>query len=106
MDSLHANGQRFVPIVQPVVRIRQGYQVYDSGVAADVFVKDVLGNPYVGQVGAALAPHQAALLCIFLSGAPWRLLGTPAQVDGLGHPSLCAAPGCVASAASCSTDCR
>lgn len=50
IQGLHANGQRFVPILQPVVHISPGYQVYDSGSAADVFIKDVTGSPYVGQV--------------------------------------------------------
>ena len=50
INGLHANGQRFVPIVEPVVYILPGYQVHDTGVKQNVFMKDVLGNNYVGQV--------------------------------------------------------
>ena len=48
--GLHANGQRFVPIVEPVVHIRPGYSTYDSGITQNVFIKDVTGAPYIGQV--------------------------------------------------------
>ena len=50
INGLHSRGQRFVPIVEPVVHVQQGYAVYDSGIAADVFVKDVRGDNYLGQV--------------------------------------------------------
>ena len=54
IDGIHARGQRFVPIVEPVVHIQPGYSVYDTGKAEGVFVNDVTGNPYVGQVSSAL----------------------------------------------------
>ena len=50
MARLHANGQRWVPILDPGIRIRSGYYAYDSGVAQDVFLRDISGGYYVGQV--------------------------------------------------------
>ena len=48
--TLNKNGQRWVPILDPPIHIKPGYAPYDSGIAQDVFVKDITGNPYVGQV--------------------------------------------------------
>lgn len=53
--GLHANGQRFVPIVEPVVHISPGYSVYDTGNQQGVFMKDVLGDNYVGQASIPAA---------------------------------------------------
>ena len=52
--TLNKNGQRWVPILDPPIHIKPGYAPYDSGIAQDVFVKDITGNPYVGQVWKAL----------------------------------------------------
>ncbi|KAK9845865.1 hypothetical protein WJX81_004565 [Elliptochloris bilobata] len=48
--KLHANGQRWVPILDPGIHIRGGYAPYDSGIAQDVFLRDISGGYYVGQV--------------------------------------------------------
>lgn len=47
---LHKNGQRWVPILDPPIHIKPGYAAYDSGIAQDVFIKDITGNNYIGQV--------------------------------------------------------
>lgn len=39
-----------VPILDPQIHIKQGYSAYDSGIKQGVFVKDITGNNYVGQV--------------------------------------------------------
>ena len=56
--DLHAHGQRWVPILDPVIHIKKGYKPYDEGVAADVFVKDAAGGAYVAQLwpGASHLP--------------------------------------------------
>ena len=54
MAQLNKNGQRWVPILDPPIHIRPGYAAYDSGIAQDVFVKDITGHPYVGQVESVL----------------------------------------------------
>jgi alpha-D-xyloside xylohydrolase len=56
--ALAAAGRRWVPILDPGIKIDPGYAAYDAGVAEDVFVKGVDGAPYVGQVwaGPALFP--------------------------------------------------
>ena len=50
MARLHANGQRWVPILDPGIHIRSGYYAYDSGMAQDVFLRDISGGYYIGQV--------------------------------------------------------
>ena len=44
---------RRVPILDPVVHIKKGYAAYDDGIAADAFVKDITGKPYVSQARAS-----------------------------------------------------
>ena len=50
LSDLHARGRRWVPIVDPGIKVDPGYPAYDSGVAQGVFVKDAEGGAYVGQV--------------------------------------------------------
>ena len=59
MAQLNKNGQRWVPILDPPIHIKPGYAAYDSGIAQDVFVKDITGHPYVGQVESVV--HTALL---------------------------------------------
>lgn len=47
---LDKNGQRWVPILDPPIHIKENYGAYDSGIASGVFVKDITGRPYAGQV--------------------------------------------------------
>lgn len=49
---LHARGQRWVPIVDPGIKIDPGYPAYDAGLALGVFITSADdGEPYVGQAG-------------------------------------------------------
>lgn len=50
--SLHANNQRFVPIIDPAIYVLSPtYSTYTTGVADDVFVKDYTGKDfYLSQV--------------------------------------------------------
>ena len=52
------------PIVDPQTHIRQGYPPHDSGILEDVFIKDVTGQPFVGQVTELLCTnlHQHNLI--------------------------------------------
>lgn len=50
VDSLHANGQHFVPIIDPGIMVYSGYDAYEEGVSKDLFVKDISGGYYLGQV--------------------------------------------------------
>lgn len=50
VDGLHANGQHFVPIVDPGIMVYAGYEAYERGVREDLFIKDIKGNYYLGQV--------------------------------------------------------
>jgi alpha-D-xyloside xylohydrolase len=50
VDQLHAKGQHFVPIVDPGIMTYEGYEAYDRGVREGLFIKDVQGNNYLGQV--------------------------------------------------------
>ena len=52
VQRLHARGQRWVPIVDPGIKIDPGYPAYDAGLALGVFIASADdGEPYVGQAG-------------------------------------------------------
>ena len=48
--QLHKDGQKWVPIVNPGIKVEPGYVPYDEGMANDVFLKAASGSPYLGQV--------------------------------------------------------
>lgn len=50
VDKLHDAGQHWIPIVDPGIKVEAGDAAYDDGIALDIFLKDSIGNPYVGQV--------------------------------------------------------
>jgi hypothetical protein len=52
-SKLHAAGQHWAPIFNPGISVQSGYRAYEEGSAEGVWIKDVNGNPYKGQVGAA-----------------------------------------------------
>ncbi|KAK9790964.1 hypothetical protein WJX73_005820 [Symbiochloris irregularis] len=58
IDTLHSNGQHFVPIIDPFIHISQSYSTYTSGVTAAAFLNDVAGTLYIGQgwPGATVYP--------------------------------------------------
>ena len=41
-------------ILDPPIHIRKGYYPYDSGIKNNVFITDISGKPYVGQVSQLL----------------------------------------------------
>jgi alpha-glucosidase (family GH31 glycosyl hydrolase) len=51
---LHASGQRWVPIIDCGIPVAQDDAAYQEGIAAGVFIKDMSGKPYIGQVGDAI----------------------------------------------------
>ena len=53
LRRLHAAGRHWVPIIDSGIKVDPGYPAYDAGLEADVFLKGVDGQPYVGQVRAA-----------------------------------------------------
>jgi alpha-glucosidase (family GH31 glycosyl hydrolase) len=50
VDDLHNKGQSFVPIIDPGIYIQNGYEAYDRGISEGLFVKDLSGGYYLGQV--------------------------------------------------------
>ncbi|CAD7697322.1 unnamed protein product [Ostreobium quekettii] len=50
VKKLHANGQRWVPIIDPGIKVDPGYPAYDDGIREDIFLKDVKGVRYIGKV--------------------------------------------------------
>lgn len=50
LEQLKADGIRVVTIIDPGVKYDPGYQVFDSGMARDVFCKTEGGDVYIGQV--------------------------------------------------------
>ena len=53
MKKLHNSKQHYVPIVDPGIKIDPGYSAYDRGLKGKVFINDLTGDPYVGQVNPA-----------------------------------------------------
>ena len=49
MAGLHQKDMQYVVIVDPGIKAEKGYPAHDRGLAADVFIKDVTGAPYLGQ---------------------------------------------------------
>ncbi len=50
LKALQANGRRIVPILDPGVKVEAGYEVAESGQAADIFCHNPEGQPFVGFV--------------------------------------------------------
>lgn len=50
LDTLHDQGFKVVTIVDPGIKKESGYQVYDSGIKGDVFVKKTDGKYFTGRV--------------------------------------------------------
>lgn len=50
IDDVHANNQKFVPIVDPGIPDDPADEAYTRGLELDVFIKDTEGKPYLGQV--------------------------------------------------------
>lgn len=48
--TLHSNGQKYVLMTDPGIKIDPGYAPYEQGLKAGIFIKDVDGKPYVGKV--------------------------------------------------------
>ena len=59
-----------VPILDPGIHVKPGYAPYDSGIKQGVFMRDLSGQPFVGQArtnahsGITSAPRGAAALVI------------------------------------------
>lgn len=50
-ETLHSNGQKFVLMVDPGIKVEAGYDAYEKGLDADIFVKDLHGSDnYLAQV--------------------------------------------------------
>lgn len=52
VNELHKGGQHFVPIIDPGIMVypNNGYDAYDRGLKEGLFVTDLSGNFYLGQV--------------------------------------------------------
>ena len=49
-DQLHDDGQHYVVIVDPGIKVEDGYEPFEQGLEMDVFIKDQQGKPFVGKV--------------------------------------------------------
>jgi hypothetical protein len=60
-----------VPILDPGIHVQPGYAPYDSGMADAVFIHDISGKPFVGQVRThpSLLPPVHLALQVFPSWA-------------------------------------
>ncbi|MHA4811544.1 TIM-barrel domain-containing protein [Flavitalea flava] len=50
IDSLDKMGFKITLIVDPGIKVEQGYPAYESGLAGNIFLKYADGQPYTGQV--------------------------------------------------------
>lgn len=50
MAELHDTHKRFVPILDPGIPLLPGYAPYEDGIKQGVFLRDVTGSPYIGEV--------------------------------------------------------
>jgi len=50
VDQLHNQGQHFVVIIDPGIKVDSGYPAYDQGMSDKLFVKDLNGGYYMSQV--------------------------------------------------------
>lgn len=50
IDSLHANHQKYMMIIDPGIKIEAGYPAYEAGMRKDLYIKDNKGSPLVGMV--------------------------------------------------------
>ena len=64
VEQLHLNKQKWVPIVDPGIKLDPGYPAYDEGIKAEAFVQDFMGKPYLGQV---VTPHTSLLAATMLA---------------------------------------
>lgn len=55
VQKLHASNRSWVPIVDPGIKVDPSYKPYTDGLAADIFVKDAAGKPYLGKVQSRFA---------------------------------------------------
>merc|ERR1719502_1412020 len=58
IDGLHESGHRWVPIVDPGIKIEEGSEMYIEGLEKELFIKGLDGKPMMGQVwpGATYFP--------------------------------------------------
>lgn len=50
--TLHNMSMHYVVIIDPGIKVDRGYSAYDQGLKEGIFVKDVTGKPYLGQVSS------------------------------------------------------
>jgi len=85
---LHARGQRWVPIVDPGIKIDPGYPAYEAGLAAGIFITEAANKaPYTGQARPRRPPprHRS-------KGRELVQPRAPHQPLGLGRCSMTARP--------------
>lgn len=50
VDKLHSNGQHFIPIVDPGIKVKSKSIPYEEGISKGIFIKTSLGKPFHGSV--------------------------------------------------------
>jgi hypothetical protein len=53
------------PIINPQIHNKPGYSAYDTGIADGVFIKDISGKPFMGQVSLCMHTSDHALPLVF-----------------------------------------
>jgi hypothetical protein len=89
VQQLAAGGQHWVPILDIGMPPADDYPAFAEGTAANVWIRDVDGNPYLGQVGLLLGVA-AAESCAVQGGAGRGGIGaacTPPLLGAFGGAS-------------------
>ena len=61
--GLHESGRRFVPILDPGIPLLPGYAPYEDGIKRKIFLRDVTGSPYIGEVRVILLARVQGASC-------------------------------------------
>lgn len=90
VQSLHDAGQRWIPIIDPGIKIDPDYDAYNDGLRDDVYLKDVTGEPYVGSVwpGPVHFPDFMSPKAVAYWTAQITRFFNLIAFDGWGHMSL------------------
>jgi hypothetical protein len=78
VEKLHNESRRFVPILDPGIPPLSGYAPYEDGLKRGVFISDVTGQPYIGEVSNPAICYRCAL-----SKLPSSLLEDAGQLEAV-----------------------
>jgi len=93
VKELDGQGFRLVPILDPAVKVEQGYDIYESGLKANVFCLDEKGEPFIAMVWpgyACLPDFLNAKACEWWKKhiRSWTDIGVTAFWNDMNEPAI------------------